>query len=297
MKTPEISNGYNIGILQHINVSNITGLSAYLVWPVLLGLNTGLFVALFRYGVNVGLALTLSIFSIVFTMIVTERWLTYRNDWQPTVKEWWVNLFYFMVNGAVSNLGAIIAAMLVVSLSPATTEMSLMIAVPVAILVSELAGYWWHRIGHESTFVWRFHAIHHLPKKINIANNNTVHFVDLFTSSLLGAIPALLLGLPAEAIAIAMFYSSFQSFFAHINAKVKLGWLGYIVMGPEHHRYHHSVEVDEALNYSVSIAIWDQIFGTFLYRPYSQPEQIGIKDDNNYPDSTQILKTMIKPFH
>ena len=202
-----------------------------------------------------------------------------------------------MVNGAVSNLGMIFAAMLIIPFAPGSSEMSLIIAVPIAILISEFVGYWWHRIGHENTFVWRFHAIHHLPKKINIANNNTVHFVDLFTSSLLCALPGLLFGLSAEALAIAMFYRSFQSFFAHVNANIKLGWLGYIMMGPEHHRYHHSVEVAEALNYSVSIALWDQIFGTFFYRPNSQPEQIGVKDDADYPDSTQIWKTIIKPFH
>ncbi len=297
MKILDISKGYNDGVLRQITLRNIYIGLPYLVWPLLFALNASLYISLLRYGVNVGLALTISIFSIVFTMIVTERWIPYRRDWQPTVKEWWVNLFYFMINGAVSNLGAILAAMIIVPFATGDSELSLLVAVPLAVVVSELVAYWWHRFGHENTFVWRFHAIHHLPKKINIANNNTVHFVDLFTSRLLSAIPALLLGLSAEAIAIAMFYSSFQSFFAHINARVKLGWLGYIVMGPEHHRYHHSIKMDEALNYSVSVAIWDQIFGTFLYRPNGEPEQIGIKDDENYPDSTQILRTMLKPFH
>lgn len=166
-----------------------------------------------------------------------------------------------------------------------------------AVVLSELVRYWWHRLGHEVQWIWRFHGIHHVLGKVNLANNNTVHFVDLFISSLLSAVPALVIGLPAEAIAIAMFFASFQSFFAHINTDVKLGWLGYLVMGPEHHRYHHSVKTEEALNYSITITLWDHLFGTFLYRPDTAPNKVGIKNTNEYPDSTQIIKMFLNPFH
>ena len=203
---------------------------------------------------------------------------------------------YFMINGAVSNARTIVAAFLVSQIVVNDTQMAHLSAIALAIVLAELVGYWWHRLGHEVATIWRFHSIHHVPEKVNLANNNTVHFVDLFAGNLLSAIPGLVLGLPGEAIAIAMFFGSFQSFFAHINADARLGWLGYVVMGPEHHRCHHSVKIDEALNYSATIALWDQVFGTFLYRPKSAPERVGIQNADQYPDSTQIIGTLLKPF-
>ena len=296
MKTQATTNAYDGMDTPEQAQTWIKSVAPYLIWPVLLLLNGSLVVTLLEIGLNTGLALTLGIFSIVFTMLSAEYLLPYRQEWQPTGKEWFTNSIYFMINGAVSNLGTITAAIIVSQLATGTSELPLFTAIIVAILLSEFVGYWWHRLGHEVEWIWRFHSIHHVPNKVNLANNNTVHFVDLFTNSLLSACPAILIGLPAEAIAIAMFFASFQSFFAHINANAKLGWLGYLVMGPEHHRYHHSVKTHEALNYSVTISLWDYVFASFLYHPNTAPEKVGVKNAEDYPASTEIIKTILKPF-
>ena len=296
MKIQVITTSYETVDTSFPSPRRLKTIAPYLIWPILLFGNGALVVSLLESGMNSGLALTIGIFSIIISMITVERLLPYRRDWHPSGKEWFANSVYFMINGVVSNTGTIAAALIVSLLAMDNSQLPLAIAIVLAVLLSEFVSYWWHRLSHELNWIWRFHAIHHLPAKVNLANNNTVHFVDLFTSNLLSAIPAVLIGLPAEAIAIAMFLGSFQSFFAHINADVKLGWLGYLVMGPEHHRYHHSVNENEALNYSVSISLWDHIFGTFLYRPGTAPQKVGIKHAGDYPASTQIIKTIFRPF-
>lgn len=60
------------------------------------------------------------------------------------------------------------------------------------------------------------------------------------------------------AIALALYIASFHSLFAHANDDVRMGWPGYIMMGPEHHRFHHSTEQHEAMNFGALTAPWDR---------------------------------------
>jgi len=125
---------------------------------------------------------------------------------------------------------------------------------------------------------------------------STVHFIDLFVGNLLTTVPLLLLGFSREAIAISAFFANFQYFFAHINVDARLGWLGRYVMGPEHHRFHHSELIEEAGNFSSEIALWDRIFGTFIYRPGQEPERIGIAEPNRFPPSDRLFANLMYPF-
>ena len=48
---------------------------------------------------------------------------------------------------------------------------------------------------------------------------------------------------------------------------VRLGWLNYLVSGPEVHRWHHSKAIAESNNnYAHSFVVWDLVFGTY-FRP------------------------------
>ena len=82
---------------------------------------------------------------------------------------------------------------------------------------------------------------------------------------------------------------------------MKAGFLNYIFVTPEVHRWHHSVEVPSghkySVNYGVGFVVWDLIFGTFhLPQKDGQPEQPerighpgGLADESNY------LKLLLVP--
>ena len=61
------------------------------------------------------------------------------------------------------------------------------------------------------------------------------------------------------------------------------------MMGPEHHRFHHSIKTEEAKNYCSVTAICDHLFGTFLYRPGETLEETGTKGPNRFPESNRFL--------
>ena len=59
--------------------------------------------------------------------------------------------------------------------------------------------------------------------------------------------------------------------FQHSNCDIRLGWLNYLVSGPEVHRWHHSKQIAESnANYAHSFVVWDLLFGTY-FRP-ARPE-------------------------
>ena len=100
----------------------------------------------------------------------------------------------------------------------------------------------------------------------------------------------------AKATLVATLLIDLQSLVSHFNVNIKAGFLNYLFIGTETHRYHHSANMDEAGNYGNTLAIWDLIFGTFYYRPNAVPEKLGVSADNQYPKSENVLEVITLPF-
>ena len=271
----------------------------HLAYPLTLGLNLSFVYGLYASGMEIETLFFIGFFVALISLAILEQLLPYRKDWQANKRDWAINGIYFLINGAVDNAAKIIVAGIAIYLAPATNIESPLLfigATLLALAVHDLFSYWWHRIGHLSKIAWRFHGIHHMPKKLFMFNNNTVHFGDLFIGSLLAGAPLLLMGFSQETIALTLYIASFHSFYAHINADVRMGAAGYLMMGPEHHRFHHSTDQDEAQNYSSVTALWDQVFGTFIYHPGEAPEEIGISTPHRFPKSDDLLRSISSPF-
>lgn len=68
-------------------------------------------------------------------------------------------------------------------------------------------------------------------------------------------------------------------YFAHANIRLRFGWLNYVVVTPETHRYHHSNSPQHYnKNYSNSLPFWDMIFGTFHYDPLRPATEFGLAE-------------------
>jgi sterol desaturase/sphingolipid hydroxylase (fatty acid hydroxylase superfamily) len=225
-----------------------------------------------------------------------EILIPFRPDWQPDRREWLQNLAQVLPNGLLDNSGQLLAILIAMQLGASEQQLPLLIAVPLAILISEFFSYWTQRLGHEVPWLWKIHGIHHTPGKVNLVNTNTIHFLDMLLTSLFSALPLILLGFSGDAIAIALFITGLQNFVVHVNADIRLGKAGVIFMGPAHHRLHHSVIVSEAQNYGTSIALWDHVFGTFV-TPDKEPADVGIATPHNFPAPAELLESQLFPFH
>lgn len=263
----------------------------YLAYPLLLTGNAFVIVGL---GLPLELALTFAFMGSLVVLGLLERILPFRADWQPNRREWLQNLGQFLPNGLLDNAGQLVALLIAMQFGARQQLLPLYLAVPLAIVISEFFSYWIHRLGHEAPWLWKVHGIHHTPGKVNLVNTNTINFLDMFFSSLVSALPLVLLGFSSEAIALALFFTGLQNFIVHVNADIRLGGLEQVFMGPAHHRLHHSVIVSEAQNFGTSITLWDHLFGTYV-APRKTPLRVGIAVPNDFPNAAEIVKSQLYP--
>lgn len=147
----------------------------------------------------------------------------------------------------------------------------------VAFIVLDFQGYWVHRWSHEINLFWNKHAIHHSSEDYNLAcalRQSISSFVNLFTFFLL---PAALLGVPANVIAVVAPIHLFMQFWYHTQHIGKMGFLEKIIVTPSHHRVHHALNPEYMdRNHSQIFIIWDKLFGTFQEELPEVPPVYGI---------------------
>lgn len=147
----------------------------------------------------------------------------------------------------------------------------------IAFIVIDFADYWVHRLDHKINIFWNSHIVHHSSEEFNLAcalRQSISVFIRLFTFLL---IPAALLGVPAEVIAVVAPIQLFAQFWYHTRHIKKMGVLEKIIVTPSHHRVHHAINpeyIDK--NLSQIFIIWDKIFGTFQEELPDKPPVFGI---------------------
>ena len=151
------------------------------------------------------------------------------------------------------------------------------LAVIIAFVVEDFAGYWIHRLNHSVNIFWNRHIIHHSSEEYNLSCalrqsiSNNLKFGAFFL------IPAALLGIPPYLFAIISPIHLFMQFWYHTRLIDKMGFLENILVTPSHHRVHHAINreyIDK--NYSQIFIIWDKLFGTFQPEEKSIPPVYGI---------------------
>lgn len=147
----------------------------------------------------------------------------------------------------------------------------------IAFVALDFAGYWVHRIQHTYNFFWNNHLVHHSSEEFNLAcalRQSIAGFVKLFTIFL---IPAALLGVPAQVIAVVAPLHLFAQFWYHTRHIGKMGFLEKIIVTPSHHRVHHAINPEYLdKNFAQIFIFWDKMFGTFQEELPEVPAVYGI---------------------
>ena len=151
------------------------------------------------------------------------------------------------------------------------------------VLFADFFRYWFHRASHEWYSLWRLHAVHHSPHKLYWINVGRFHPIDKTLQFLFDSLPFIIVGVSEEVLAIYFVFYAINGFFQHCNIDLKLGFLNYIISGPELHRWHHSFIIEEAnKNYGNNLIIWDLLFGTWFLPTDRAIKELGLKN-RQYP--------------
>ena len=98
--------------------------------------------------------------------------------------------------------------------------------------------------------------------------------IKIFTVFLL---PAAILGVPGQVIAIVAPLHLFAQFWYHTQHIGKMGFLENIIVTPSHHRVHHAINKEYMdKNYGQIFIIWDKLFGTYQEELADVPAVYGI---------------------
>ncbi len=147
----------------------------------------------------------------------------------------------------------------------------------IGFIAVDFQGYWSHRWHHEINFLWNGHIIHHSSEEFNLScalRQSISVVVNYFTILLL---PAALLGVPAQVIAIIGPLHLFLQYWYHTRLIGKMGWLEYILVTPSHHRVHHAINPEYMdKNHGQIFIIWDKLFGTFQEELEAVPPVYGV---------------------
>jgi sterol desaturase/sphingolipid hydroxylase (fatty acid hydroxylase superfamily) len=238
-------------------------------------------------------------------LIACERLFPLSDAWSMTGKSFFRDFRYILLNAP--TIGATKALFGVMTIRYSETHAGLFTHAPVVastaafLLVFEFFQYWFHRLSHAGKgpvggFLWRVHVAHHLPDKVYVMMHAVFNPINALISTAIIQIPLILLGLPPAAVLAATLLIDLQSLVSHFNADLRAGFLNYVFIGAETHRYHHSADLEEAKNFGNTLAIWDLVFGTYYYRPGRNPVKLGVADAGEYPASEKILAVLVLPF-
>jgi len=161
-------------------------------------------------------------------------------------------------------------------------DVSPVIAVVVSVVAMDFVIYLQHVMVHAVPVLWRLHRVHHADLDFDVTTGARFHTIEIILSMLIKFATIVVLGPPVVAVVIFEVVLNATAMFNHSNVYLPLGLdrvLRLIVVTPDMHRVHHSVEDDEAnSNFGFNLPWWDRLFGTYRDQPRAghQDMEIGI---------------------
>ncbi len=161
------------------------------------------------------------------------------------------------------------------------------------VLVLDLLIYWWHRANHEFPFLWRFHQVHHLDRRLDSTSAVRFHFGEVLLSAAFRSTIVILLDIPFEAILLQETVVLIAAIFQHSNVKLPKRLeqsLSFVIITPAiHWVHHHAVRHDTDSNYGTLLSLWDRLFGTLSPSKRAPEMLIGVENDRERSLGNLIL--------
>jgi len=134
--------------------------------------------------------------------------------------------------------------------------------------------WWTHRLLHRFDTLWEFHKVHHSVEEMGFAAHLRYHWMENIVYKVCEYIPLALLGI-----------GLYDFFVIHIFTLV---WGHFI--------WHHSYELPEerryGINFGLTLAMWDYIFGTAYIPHEGRDIKLGFPGVEEFPDKfgTQVIQ-------
>jgi len=149
-----------------------------------------------------------------------------------------------------------------------------------AVVVFDLAIYWQHRAMHAWRPLWLLHRAHHADVFFDFTTAVRFHPFEIMLSLVYKLALVVLLGPSPAAVLVFEIMLNCLPMFNHSNLRLPGAAdraLRRVVVTPDMHRVHHSVDMREAnTNFGFNFPWWDRIFRTYIERPAKGHEGMRI---------------------
>ena len=181
-------------------------------------------------------------------------------------------------------------------------QLPVWLAVVASVVFLDLVIYLQHVMVHAVPALWRLHRVHHADLDYDLTTGARFHPIEIILSMLIKFAAIVVLGPPLVAVVIFEVLLNATAMFNHGNLKLPLALdrvLRWLVVTPDMHRVHHSVEPNETnSNYGFNLPWWDRLFGTYIAQPRAGHEgmTIGLDKFRDPKQTARLPGMLLMPF-
>jgi sterol desaturase/sphingolipid hydroxylase (fatty acid hydroxylase superfamily) len=175
------------------------------------------------------------------------------------------------------------------------------LAIPLAVVLLDLAIYFQHVTFHAVPTLWRLHRVHHADLDVDVTTGTRFHPIEILISTAIKCAAVAAIGAPAVAVLVFEVLLNATSMFNHANARLPVRidhWVRWLLVTPDMHRLHHSVVYNESSsNFGFNLSWWDRLFGTYRAQPAAGHEAmiVGV-DAFRTPEDLRLDRLLVQPF-
>jgi sterol desaturase/sphingolipid hydroxylase (fatty acid hydroxylase superfamily) len=176
------------------------------------------------------------------------------------------------------------------------------LAIPVAVIAMDLVIWLQHVMVHAVPALWRLHRVHHADLDYDLTTGARFHPIEIILSMLIKFAIIMVLGPPVVAVILFEIILNGMAMFNHANVRLPLPLdrvLRWLIVTPDMHRVHHSVEDDETnSNFGFNLSWWDRLFGTYRDQPRGGHDgmTIGIRGFRQLREVSWLPGLLVLPF-
>lgn len=188
------------------------------------------------------------------------------------IDSWSVAVRLFVAIWVVRHVGKILAM-------PSLSSVPVLVQIVGLTLLADGFRYAVHRLQHRTSWLWRFHALHHMPENLVAISASRTHPFDDLVTYVPETVAFLLLGFSPDAVSGFYCVVWVIALVSHANVDIAPdGWLSQIVMHPRFHLAHHELQSgsDPTYNFAEITTLWDRVFGTFRNAPLAEDFRVGV---------------------
>ena len=230
-------------------------------------------------------------------MLAWETWLPRRGFAVPLGGRWFNQISLTATGSLAVRWCAPIAAVALAAIAQEKgwglinlVEIPAWLSVVLGVIVIDLSMYAQHRLFHAIPLLWRFHQIHHCDLDVDCGTALRHHPGETLITQAFDLAVIAAVGVPPLAVLAGFTLAGVASLFNHANVAMSpaaervLRWL---VVTPDMHRIHHSVDIGESnRNFANLFPWWDRLFSTYSSEPVAGQARmvLGLADARGEKD-------------